>query len=570
MNRQIFALLIPLLLWGGASNLLAQGTAFNYQGQLNVGGVPANGSYDLRFAVFDAVTNGAQISVWLTNDAVVVSNGLFTTTLGYGPGIFSGTNYWLDIAVRPAGGSSFTSLVPRQPILPVPYAIFANTASNVLGSVSAGQLTGTLPASQIAGTSASQVSFINSANTFYGTFNGNGASLTNLNGSQITSGTVADARLSANVALLDNNQTFTGNNQFNGQNNFTNWANNFTGNFFGNGLIGWITTNGTVVQAVRDHGYMMTSSGMATVKLPPNSGLTNGDIVRISGAGGGWLVAENSGQSIIGNMTSYRNCVLRTLFTGDYHGVAASADGTFIYGVGNALQGVYVSSNPTRLDWGPAGGLTGYYYSIACSANGAVVYAEPTSGAVRTSSNYGATWTSTTTSYNGTFLGCTADGSKFFASNYACSGNGTYLAKLSGGAVSISTNGGSSWSSSLSAPASFNCLAASSDCTKLVAGASSGLLYATSNQGATWTALTSTNQYWTGAWMSPDGSQFAASAGASGSYTGGIYYGSVSPFPNTVSTNSSIGGGQGTAVELQYIGNGQFMPISSSGTIWAN
>ncbi len=40
-------------------------------------------------------------------------------------------------------------------------------------------------------------------------FTGNGGGLTNLNASQLTSGTVADARLSTNVALLNTNQTFT-------------------------------------------------------------------------------------------------------------------------------------------------------------------------------------------------------------------------------------------------------------------------------------------------------------------------------------------------------------------------
>jgi len=51
-----------------------------------------------------------------------------------------------------------------------------------------------------------------------GTFSGSGASLTSLNATNISSGTVADARLSANVALLNGTgpQTFSGNNRFNG------------------------------------------------------------------------------------------------------------------------------------------------------------------------------------------------------------------------------------------------------------------------------------------------------------------------------------------------------------------
>jgi hypothetical protein len=46
--------------------------------------------------------------------------------------------------------------------------------------------------------------------TLGGSFSGNGAGLTSLNAANISSGTLADARLSANVALLAGAQTFTG------------------------------------------------------------------------------------------------------------------------------------------------------------------------------------------------------------------------------------------------------------------------------------------------------------------------------------------------------------------------
>ena len=44
-------LLLALLLDLGAR---AQGTAFTYQGRLQDTGEPANGTYDLRFTLFDA------------------------------------------------------------------------------------------------------------------------------------------------------------------------------------------------------------------------------------------------------------------------------------------------------------------------------------------------------------------------------------------------------------------------------------------------------------------------------------------------------------------------------------
>jgi hypothetical protein len=63
-----------------------------------------------------------------------------------------------------------------------------------------------------------------------GVITGNGGGLTGLDASQISSGSVADSRLSANIALLNNSQTFTGAKTFN------NAANSFTGG--GSGLTG--------------------------------------------------------------------------------------------------------------------------------------------------------------------------------------------------------------------------------------------------------------------------------------------------------------------------------------------
>src|SRR5213075_1873829 len=75
----------------------------------------------------------------------------------------------------------------------------------------------------------------NGANNFAGAFNGNGANITNLNAANLASGAVADARLSANVPLLNRNQTFSGSNTFSGVSFLTNGANSFVGTFSGNG-----------------------------------------------------------------------------------------------------------------------------------------------------------------------------------------------------------------------------------------------------------------------------------------------------------------------------------------------
>jgi trimeric autotransporter adhesin len=147
----------------------AQGTAFTYQGRLNSGTNAATGSFDLRFALFDALTVGTQQGNLLTNSATGVSNGLFIVTLDFG-NQFPGAGRWLEIGVRTNGGGSFFTLSPRQALTPAPYAITA-------GSVVSGGLG--------AGTYGNAVTFNNASNSFSGAFTGNGANVTNVNATKL-------------------------------------------------------------------------------------------------------------------------------------------------------------------------------------------------------------------------------------------------------------------------------------------------------------------------------------------------------------------------------------------------
>ena len=89
-------MLVVLFIFGlQISNLFAQGTAFTYQGQLQNNGSPASGIYNLTFTLFSTSTSGVAIAGPVTNNAVNVTNGLFTVLIDFGPGVFSAATNWL-------------------------------------------------------------------------------------------------------------------------------------------------------------------------------------------------------------------------------------------------------------------------------------------------------------------------------------------------------------------------------------------------------------------------------------------------------------------------------------------
>src|SRR5665213_1506605 len=156
----------------------AQGTAFTYQGRLNSSGSAASGNYDFRFRL-DADPLGNTILATASTNAVPVTNGLFITTIDFGAGWFNGSNYWLEVDVRTNGAASYVGLTPLQPLLPTPYAIMANSASNLLGALPAVQLSGTLQNSSL------PTSPVFSGAVTANSFSGNGANVTGVNAASL-------------------------------------------------------------------------------------------------------------------------------------------------------------------------------------------------------------------------------------------------------------------------------------------------------------------------------------------------------------------------------------------------
>ena len=140
LKSLILALLLGAIM---VSSVFAQGTAFTYQGQLYAGTNLASGKYDFQFALSNAPSGGLQTGPTLTNLGVGVTNGLFITTLDFGP-VFTGQSNWLAISVRTNGGSGFIPLNPLQPITPTPYAVYAESANatNLIGTVQSASLSG--------------------------------------------------------------------------------------------------------------------------------------------------------------------------------------------------------------------------------------------------------------------------------------------------------------------------------------------------------------------------------------------------------------------------------------------
>src|SRR5437870_3846404 len=61
------------------STVLAQGTAFNVQGRLDANGATPTGLYDFLFGLYQSSSGGVPISATITNFAVGVTNGIFST-----------------------------------------------------------------------------------------------------------------------------------------------------------------------------------------------------------------------------------------------------------------------------------------------------------------------------------------------------------------------------------------------------------------------------------------------------------------------------------------------------------
>jgi len=134
-RRGLRAAIFALALTATSAIAAPQLPDFVYQGRLQQNGAPANGNFDLTFALYDAPSGGNQVGATISEAAYPVDDGIFSISLSF-PGAFTGTQLYLEVSV--AG----TPMLPRQPVATTPVSQF--TLSGTTGPAG-GDLGGTYP-----------------------------------------------------------------------------------------------------------------------------------------------------------------------------------------------------------------------------------------------------------------------------------------------------------------------------------------------------------------------------------------------------------------------------------------
>jgi hypothetical protein len=333
---------------------------------------PINTTVQMQFAIYDAASGGTRLwqepAANNTGTSIVVSSGIFNYVLGNAvaipPTVFTGATSvrYLQITLNPAASPEI--LTPRQLVTSTGYANLAENANSAadsarLGGVLAsgwqralsaqsctsgrfyssilqnGTVTcsvptvvetdpevGTLSDTNIPVWDASQNMLIDSTllsspagnltvpgTLAAGSLSGPGSGLTSLDAGNVSSGTLADSRLSSNVDLLNGAQTFTGTHTF-GDNLLLlrNPANTFsttlrapsataarvitlpdvTGTAITTGNLSSITTTGTVSSGTWNGTVVATTYGGSGANLSATGGA--GQLVKQASAGGAFTV----------------------------------------------------------------------------------------------------------------------------------------------------------------------------------------------------------------------------------------------------------------------------------------
>ncbi len=253
-------------------------------------------------------------------------------------------------------------------------------------------------------------------------------------------------------------------------------------------------------------------------------------VVHSVGDGGG-LIYTSADSGVTWNQTSAPSNY--------WSSVASSADGIGLVAVSDLSNGgdglIYISTN-SGATWDQTTAPPDMHTSVASSADGTKLIAASVipelgigdlGGGIYSSSDSGLTWTQTGSpssviSYIPIAITCSADGKQFWAAADRIYSSSPYLGPWKQASTPVDdSSAGNSWNSVVS----------STDGSALAAilwdyynGASSGLVYTSTNFGSTWAATSAPQLRWTSIASSADGSKLVAANYPVGGTTGGFIY----------------------------------------------
>ncbi len=595
-----FAALLFVVIAAGSAN--AQTNAFTFQGRLNDTSLPASGTYTMKFVLYDDPAKGNQIGSAQTS-LVTVTNGIFTTVLDFGETPFvDGQALWMEVIVNTI------NLSPRQQVTSAPYAIRTKGAARAdsmsaactlcitdahISGIAGSKVTGSVANATNAGTALDSLNLggvpasgylpttggtVTGSLNVGGVLSGDGSGLTNLPGAgfiwqeilgpaylaQPNHGYVANFAAPVTITLpttinVGDTVRVSGAGtggwkiaQNAGQRILTP---NFTavGNWTDNKNWGAVasSSDGTKLVAVVNGGFIYTStdSGASWVGRESSRAWT----AVASSADGTKLVAGVAGGFIYTSIDSGLTWTQRFV-SAQTRALASSADGVKLVAVifGNIYtsidSGVTWTLRSTFQDW----------QGVASSDDGTKLVAAGTNSQIYTSTDSGVTWTPRDSARQWWSIASSSNGNKLFA--------GSGQIGTGGDQLYTSTDSGLTWTPRR--PGVYHGVASSADGTKLVTGYTPGSIYTSTDSGVTWTSRDSIRNWWSFA-SSADGVKLVGVVQNGLIYRSsdsGLTWTTTSPKGTSYGTDGYITGVQYSAVELQYIGGGNFMVLSSYGT----
>jgi hypothetical protein len=149
MKKPFFTVMTAaLFLAAFQPGIVAQTTVMPYERTLNIGGVPANGSYDLRFILYTTQGGAVQVGNPVERLNIDVSNGTYSVDIDFGAMPFTTqTELWVDVSYKLAGnGGGYIFTGVRDQMKASPYAIRAYYATTANYAQTADSIGGLYPA----------------------------------------------------------------------------------------------------------------------------------------------------------------------------------------------------------------------------------------------------------------------------------------------------------------------------------------------------------------------------------------------------------------------------------------